>query len=123
MLCCAELPNQALPVPQVDPRAFTTAAPIIFRSAVPSSGVDDQQIQCGGGTPEERAQYSAALCAHIKFTQGLTKLIPSAMLFRLAAAQLPAGAASPMPWVEHAWAVPAAELGAMVERAKKLMAK
>ena len=103
---------------QVDPAAFTGAAPLISRLTIPSSGSDDQQIQSGGGTADEQAQYSAALRAQIKATKGLTEGGPYTMLFRLAAAQLPAGAAAA--WMQQQWELPAAELAAAAEWAQKL---
>lgn len=107
----------------MDRASFTATAPVIFRCIAPGSGKGDQQIECGGGTADEQEQYIAALRAHILTTKGLTQGVPGTMLFRLAAAQLPAGASAPAPWVEHAWAVPAAELADIVETAKKLMSR
>ena len=44
------------------------------------------------------------------------------VLFRIAAAQLPQGAAA-MAWVPHEWEVPAADLAAAMSRAKHLFPK
>lgn len=98
-------------------------APIISRSTLPGSGKDDQQIECGAGTPSEQEQFSAALRAHIVATKGLVESTPPTMLLRIAAALLPGGAAASLAWVEHAWEVPAAELADMAAVAKKLMGK
>ena len=116
-------------LPQASAADHAAAAPIVFHSSSRGmSGSYEQQIECGGGSVEERAQYGTALQGHLK--QSLTKDLPLAygsgatatVLFRIAAAQLPQGAAA-MAWVPHEWEVPAADLAAVVDRATHLFRK
>ena len=52
-------------LPQVSAADHAAAAPIVFHSSSRSGG-NEQQIECGGGSAAERAQYSAALRAHLQ---------------------------------------------------------
>ena len=107
---------------------YTTAAPIVFYSSSRGMSGSQQQIECGGGSAGERAQYSSALRAHLQqsLAEGSTLALScndsASVLFRIAPMQLPPGAAG-MAWVQHDWALPAADLAAIVDRASHLFRK
>ena len=113
-------------LPQVSAADHAAAAPIVFHSSSRDLGSSyEQQIECGAGSAAETAQYSAALRAHLH--QSLSEGVMLAygggatatVLFRIAAAQLPLGAAA-MPWVPHEWEVPAADLASVLDLAYHL---
>ncbi|PRW59599.1 serine threonine- kinase PEPKR2-like [Chlorella sorokiniana] len=101
------------------------AAPSVFHSSSRGAGGSEQQIECGGGSAEEQARYSNAVHEHLKLS--LSKGSPLAygssatatVLFRIAAAQLPQG----MPWVQHEWGMPAADLAAIIDKVAHLFRK
>lgn len=112
-------------LPDANATDYTSAAPIIFHSSSRGTGGSEQQIECGGGSAEEQAQYSAALAAHLQQSvdNGLTLAWGSrdtiSVHFRIATAHLPQGSAA-MPWVPHEWGVPANDLAAIADRGRHL---
>ena len=115
-------------LPECAAADHAAAAPIIFHSRSRARGTIQQQIECGGGSDAQQTAYDTALQNHMK--QSLTKGLvlaygdgPSAaIMFRIASAQLPQVGAA-MPWVEHQWTVPAADLAAMADRAAHIFKK
>lgn len=115
-------------LPKCNAGDHTTAAPIIFHTTGRGLRSSEQQIECGGGSTDERAAYSTALRSHFQKCKAEGLMLAygggasTTILFRIAAAQLPQGRAD-MPWVQHQWTVPAADLGGMTERAAHLFRK
>ena len=114
-------------LPQASAAGHAGAAPIVFHSSSrETSGSYEQHTECGGGSAEERAQHGAALQDHLKqsLAEGVTLAYGSSatVLFRIAAARLPQGAAA-MAWVPHEWEVPAADLAIITDRASHLFRK
>jgi len=79
-------------LPQTGTAGLTAAAPIIFHGSGRGLDATDQQIECGGGSEDERAAYSGALRIHLQecVADGLTQIGgaggPITLLFRIAAA-------------------------------------